>query len=105
MDRGAWQASVHRIAESDMPEATEQGQFSLPLISSPKKIVFFFCQTNDLIELISTDMHLNAFLFSFFKRSKTLAFCICSQNLERLRLCDKEGIYFIILLRNANQSV
>ena len=44
MDRGAWQASVHRIAELDTPEATEQGQFSLPLISSPKKIVvvFFF---------------------------------------------------------------
>ena len=57
------------------------------------------------MELISTDMHLNAFLFSFFFKKQNLAFCICSQKLERLRLCDKEGIYFIILLRNANQSV
>ena len=23
MDRGAWQAAVHRVTESDMPEATE----------------------------------------------------------------------------------
>ena len=24
MDRGAWRATVHRVAESDMTEATEQ---------------------------------------------------------------------------------
>ena len=29
MDRGAWQATVHRVAESDMTEATEHARMTL----------------------------------------------------------------------------
>ena len=40
MDRGAWQATVHRVAESDMTEATEHAQ-TLNTCASFLFLIFF----------------------------------------------------------------
>ena len=42
MDRGAWQASVQRIAESDMTEATEH-----VLMQSTRKYIQYLVITNN----------------------------------------------------------
>ena len=56
MDRGAWQATVQRVAESDMTEATQHSHFLLSIIHPPSKRLW----TLGYVFLIEGDRNLAA---------------------------------------------
>ena len=62
MDRGAWQAAVHRVTESDMTEATQHARSSgslTPRTGSPPSSEPASHALSVLVFLVSPSLHLS----------------------------------------------